>query len=313
MLPYNMARTELIAIVGTTASGKSELAVRLAKKLNGEIISADSRQVYRRLDIGTGKVNGSWQMARGKWPKRTFVYKKIPHYCINLVDPKKVFTAADFKKCAEGAILDITNRDKIPLLVGGTGFWIDSVVYDLSFPEVPPNWKLRKELEKKSTAQLLKILAKLDPRKVRNIDIHNRRRLERAIEIAKALGKVPIIKKKKPYKTLWIGINPTPQLWGRGLEKRVVEMIKKGILSETKWLMKNVKNKRFREFGFEYQEAKKFIDQEITKKELLENIVKRSKDYAKRQMTWFKRNPNIGWIKNDTSAIKIIKRFISAN
>src|SRR3989344_6085432 len=198
-----------IAIVGPTASGKSELAVKIAKRFNGEIISADSRQVYRGLDIGTGKVpndfsnyprissnasrittsriRGKFDIIRGKFEK--YVYKGVPHYCIDFVSPKKVFTVADFKKCAEAAIKDITNRGKIPILCGGTGFYIDSVLYNLPIPNVPPNQKLRKQLSKKSAEELFKILKKMDPKRAKTIDPHNPRRLIRAIEIVKTTGK----------------------------------------------------------------------------------------------------------------------------
>ncbi|MBI2639927.1 MAG: tRNA (adenosine(37)-N6)-dimethylallyltransferase MiaA [Candidatus Sungbacteria bacterium] len=183
---------KLIVIIGPTASGKSELAVRLAKKFSGEIISADSRQVYRELDIGTGKVPGKWRQK----PK-VFVYKAIPHYCIDFVSPKRVFTAADFKKCAEGAIQDINRRGKIPVMAGGTGFYIDAVLYENLLPNVPPNKTLRNTLSQKSARKLFMLLKRLDPERAKNIDRKNPRRLIRAIEIAKALGRVPKFKKNQ--------------------------------------------------------------------------------------------------------------------
>ena len=126
-------RRKIIVILGPTASGKSELAVKIARKFGGEIISADSRQVYKGMDIGTGKVNGKWKAESGKW---RFVYKNIPHYCIDYVSPKKIYTVVDFKKCAEKAIKDICSRRKIPIICGGTGFYIQSLVDGITIPEV---------------------------------------------------------------------------------------------------------------------------------------------------------------------------------
>ncbi len=153
-------KQKLIVIVGPTASGKSDLAVRIArqnffsknlggqaKKFNGEIISADSRQIYRGLDIGSGKVEGKWQSAKRTWqsaPQKIFIYKKISHWCIDEVSPKKQYSVTEYKQCAERAIREIISRGKIPILCGGTGFWIDAIVYDMSLPEVPPDHKLRK-------------------------------------------------------------------------------------------------------------------------------------------------------------------------
>ncbi len=151
-------KISLIVIVGPTASGKSNLGVALAKKYNGEIISADSRQIYRNLTIGTAKVKGVWKNG---------VYKsdEIAHYCIDFVSPKKMFSASDFKQCGAAAIADIARRSKTPIIVGGTGLWVDTLVYDMDLPHVPPNPLLRKKFEKKSPAELFLFLTKIDPRR----------------------------------------------------------------------------------------------------------------------------------------------------
>lgn len=280
----------LIVIVGPTASGKSELAVKLAKKFKGEIISADSRQVYQELDIGTGKVSGKW--------KSFFIYKKIPHHCIDFVSPKKIYTVAEYKKCADTAIQDINNRGKIPILAGGTAFWIDTLVYDLNFPSVPPNLKLRKKLAKKTLQELLRMLEKLDPERARNIEQKNPRRLIRAIEIAKKIGKVPEIQKHSPYNTLWIGLIPSREILSHSIKKRANRMIKEGLLEEIKKLIrKGVSKKRIKEFGFEYRAALDALEKKITRVELLNRLTQETLDYARRQMTWWKRNPEINWIK----------------
>src|SRR3989344_3066503 len=167
-----MSKLKIVVIVGPTASGKSELADALARRFGGEIISADSRQVYKGLNIGTGKVPGKWRLINLPDSKRSlaiwqipkakvFMYKGVPHHCIDFVPPRKVFNAADFKKCAENAIKDITARGRTPILAGGTGFYIDTVVYDMALPEVLPNRKLRKMLEQKGPALLFAMLKKL--------------------------------------------------------------------------------------------------------------------------------------------------------
>ena len=171
-------KTKLLIILGPTASGKSDLAVQLAKKYNGEIISADSRQVYKGLNIGTGKITKKEMSG-------------IKHHLLDVTDPKKVFTVSQFKTLVEIAIADISSRGKLPIICGGTGFYIQAVVDNIILPEVPPNKKLREKLNKKTTTELFEILKKLDNERAKNIDAKNPRRLIRAIEIAEKLGKVP--------------------------------------------------------------------------------------------------------------------------
>lgn len=282
---------KIVAIVGPTASGKSELAVKLAKKINGEIISADSRQIYRGLDIGSGKVKGSWV---GK----IFLYKKVPHYCIDMGSPNNIFTAVQYKKCAEAAIIDIAKRGKIPVLVGGTGFWVDAVVSDLSIPEVPPDQKLRKKLEGREPEALMPILRRVDPERARSIDQKNPRRIIRALEIAQKLGRVPKLKRHSPYHAVWLGLNPTHDTLRNKIIKRVGKMLRQGLVNETQKLIRQgVSRRRVREFGFEYRAALAYLDRKITRSELKNNIVKESLHYAKRQMRWFKRNKSIRWIR----------------
>ena len=273
-----MIKTQVIVILGQTATGKSALAVRIAKKVHGEIISADSRQVYKDLDIGTGKI--TQKEMRG-----------IPHHMLDVCSPKKKFTVAEYKKLTEEKIEEILARGKTPIICGGTGFYIDAITKGVIFPKVPPNLKLRKILEKKSAIELFKMLKKLDPARSKNIDAKNKVRLIRAIEIAKALGKVPkIIEQKPKYKFIKIGLYlPEAQL-KNSIEKRVEKMFADGLLNEIKKLKKparlggaGISNKRLKEFGFEYFEP-------TEEKVILETI-----KYAKRQMTWFKRDKKIKW------------------
>lgn len=270
---------KVIVILGQTATGKSDLAVKIAKKINGEIISADSRQVYKGLDIGTGKVTKK-EMAR------------IPHYLLDVASPKSKFSVALYKKLAEKKIAEIISRGKTPIVCGGTGFYIDTVTKGVIFPEVPPNNKLRKILANKSKEELLKILEKLDKERARSIDKNNRVRLIRAIEIAKALGKVPKISEIKPkYKFIKIGLYlPQDKLKIR-VKKRVKKMFQAGLLNEIKKLKKlGVPDKRLKELGFDYW------------KPTPEKVITETIKYAKRQMAWFKRDKEIKWF--DASNIK---------
>ena len=248
------------------------MAVKVAKEVGGEVISADSRQVYKGLDIGTGKLTE--KEMRG-----------IPHYLLNIANPKKKFTVAEYKKLAEEKIKEIVSRSKVPIICGGTGFYIDAITKGKIFPEVLPNDKLRKYLTKKTALELFKMLKQLDSSRARNIDANNRVRLIRAIEIAKALGKVPKLSAKKPnYSFVKIGLYlPKDKLKGK-IEKRVRKMFKDGLLKEIKRLKKSgVSNKRLKELGFEYNDP------------TYEKIVNETVKYAKRQMTWFKRDKNIKW------------------
>ncbi|MBI2056032.1 MAG: tRNA (adenosine(37)-N6)-dimethylallyltransferase MiaA [Candidatus Sungbacteria bacterium] len=299
-----MSKQQIIIITGPTASGKSELAVAVAKHFNGEIISADSRQIYRGLDIGTGKVEGRW---KGK----IFVYKSIRHYCIGIFSPKKQCSAADFIRLAKKAIADIRKRGKIPIIAGGTGFWIDALVYGFSFPEVPPNKALRKKLAKKDAEKLFSLLKQLDPVRAGNIDPKNPHRLIRAIEIAKAIGRSPRIEKHAIYDTLWIGISIHPETLKSNIKKRLAARMREGIIQEAKTLRRQKLSwKRFYELGLEYRFLADFLRGETTKKAMREKLEYAIWHYAKRQLTWFKRNKNINWVQNLREAIHIIQLFL---
>lgn len=301
-------KLRVIAIVGPTASGKSDLAVELARRFDGEVISADSRQVYRGLTIGTDKVPGKWKKI-GK--KKVFVYKGIPHHLIDFVNPKHAYTAAEFQEKTRNVIADINARDKLPIIAGGTGFWIDAALTDTVFPAVPPNPILRARLAKKTPAQLLAILAKIDPRRAKTVEQKNPRRLIRAIEIATSLGSVPRLKPSSPYRVLWLGIaRPQGDIDAR-IHVRATRMIRKGLLRETKKILSHgVSRLRIRELGFEYYLAFAALDKKINSREFIEKLTRETRKYSKRQMTWFKRNKAIAWIKNPREAAALTKVFI---
>ena len=205
-----MKKQKITVILGQTATGKSNLAVKIAKKINGEVISADSRQVYKGLDIGTGKIT-----------KKEM--KDIPHHLLDVANPKKKFTVVEYQKLTNSAIAEIVNKNKIPIICGGTGFYIDAITKGTIFPEVPPNPKLRKTLYSKLAIALFEYLKKLDPRRAKDIknknEQNNKIRLVRAIEIAKALGKVSNYKVQPcQYKFIKIGLYLPPDKLKKKIE-----------------------------------------------------------------------------------------------
>lgn len=302
-------KPKIIAVVGPTASGKSELAVRLARKFGGEIISADSRQIYRGLDIGSAKVPGKWKTAGGK---KLFIYKSIPHHCIDIVPPKNIFTAAEFKDLARSAIQDILGHAKLPVIAGGTGFWLDALIYGMHLPEVPPDMKLRKKLAQKTTDELFILLKKLDPKRALTVDRKNPRRLIRAIEIAETLGKVPAISLSPSYRTLWLGLAASDARLEKNIRIRTRRMLDAGLIQETRKLMRRkIPRRRILEFGFEYGAALDFLDKKISPQELYGRIVRDTLNYVKRQMRWWKRNKKISWIKSRKQAEKLSADFLS--
>lgn len=291
---------KIIVILGPTASGKSALAVKITKKINGEIISADSRQVYKELNIGTGKITK--KEMRG-----------IPHHCLDIVSPKKIFTVSDFKKRTDDAIEKIFAKNKTPIIVGGTGLYIQSIVDNIVLPEVKPDWKLRKKLEKKTTEEMFTILKKLDPERAKNIDPKNPRRLIRAIEIAKALGKVPNLEAKLPsWEAIQIGIKLSDEKLKENINKRLVCRLKKGMIAEAKNLHdQGMSWKRMDELGLEYRYLSKFLKGEISKIEMTEKLKSEIWKYTKRQMTWFKRDKKIKWISEEKEVKKLIREFLN--
>ena len=277
---------EVIIILGQTATGKSNLAVKIAKKIGGEIISADSRQVYKGLDIGTGKI--TYKEMRG-----------VSHHLLDVANPKNKFTVADYQKHAISAMAEIVQRKKIPIVCGGAGFYIDVITKGVVFPKVPPNFGLRKKLALVNDRSLMLKLQKLDPQRAKNIDPKNKVRLIRAVEIAQALGKVPpIAETAPPYEFIKIGLYLPADKLKKKIEKRVKKMFQKGLLAEIKKLKKaEVSDKRLKELGFEYFNP------------TYEKVVKKTLQYAKRQMTWFKRDRETKWF--DASKKIDLKKMFS--
>lgn len=315
---YSLPTTHypLLVVVGPTASGKSELAVKLAKYFKGEIISCDSRQIYKGMDLGTGKVLGKWKKVDcTNKSYLSYVYKSIPHHLIDFRNPARQYSVASFQREAKKIITDIVKRGHLPILCGGTMHWIDAVVYDQNIPEVKPNPKLRARLEKQTTDKLYKQLLKLDPTRATSIDKFNKRRLIRALEIVITTGRPVPFLSPKPLAlspTLWLGITlPQTDLYKK-IEKRLHQRLKQGMLNEVKKLHKNgLAWKKLESFGLEYKYISLYLQQKLSYEEMILKLLYAIKHYSKRQMTWWKRNKEIIWIKPDIKkAIKLTTKFL---
>ncbi|MDZ7611380.1 MAG: tRNA (adenosine(37)-N6)-dimethylallyltransferase MiaA [Candidatus Moranbacteria bacterium] len=306
-----------IVIAGPTSSGKSKAAVEAAKRFDGEIISADSRQVYKDMNLGTGKVDGTWQKRNGQ---EVFLYKDVPHYLIDFQEPGKEYNISHFKKDCQNKIIEISEKGKVPIICGGTGFWISSVVYGIELPEVKPNRELRDWLEDMSDEELLKKLEKLDSSRAKKIDPRNRPRLIRAIEIANKLGKVPSNKagyyQKDGLATGKINghevsfsqyaIFPGMEKLEEKIKKRLGKRFKNGMVEEVQNLQKKygLSLERIQSFGLAYYWIPIYLQNKMKEKELPERIYSSERKYAKRQLTWLKREREWQWIDNSAD-IKI--------
>ncbi len=288
------SKPKILVIVGPTATGKSDLAVELALKMNGEVISADSRQVYRGMDIGSGKITKEEM-------------KGVPHHLLDVCNPTEIFTVGEFQKLAEQKITEIIARGKLPIICGGTGFYIDTLVQGIKYPEVPADPKLRAELELRPAEDIFKLLQQLDPDRAETIDPYNKVRLIRAVEIATSLGSVPKVKNKEPYNATYIGLDWPDSVLKERIEARLLKRLEQGMVAEVERLYKEgVSYERLESFGLEYKNCALFLQGKISESEMKENILKESFQYVKRQRTWFKRNKNIKWYNEGVDTNKII-------
>ncbi len=399
----------IIIITGPTGCGKTELAIKIAKKFNGEIIGADSRQIYKGMKIGTAaprieatkrhnnaakrqnttpansplhnifqvpeneRVAGvNWRSDGAKLASTPCLYKGIQHYLIGFLEPDQIFSVAEFKEMATKIARDIICRGKIPIICGGTAFYLHALSENLAIPKVPPNWKLRKKLEKKDLKILIKQLKKLDPAAPKIVDLENKRRIIRALEVlveakkrhnnaAERQNITPInsslqkknvfrVPEKPLFNTLQIGIKvPRHELYKR-IDARVEEMIKQGLVGETKCLIDYFKKKiavqkleisdrkqkiengknQFSVSAFHnqfpisikliskipalsgigYKEILDYMNGKTTLEEAGQKIKFRTHKYVRGQMNWFRRNRNIKWVKNYKEAAGEIKKFL---
>ena len=295
-----MKKEKIVVIVGPTASGKTSLSIELAKEFNGEIVSADSRQVYRGLDIGTGKITKEEM-------------QEIPHHLLDVANPTDTYSVSDFVRDARDTISSIVNRKKIPIVVGGTFFYIDALLGKISTPEVPPNHELRAKLEEMSADSLYTVLLQNDESRAADIDPQNKRRIIRALEIVEAIGKVPEIKPMLIYNALTIGIDIPKSKLHKNIHDRIESRMKIGMIEEVEELHKNgMTFERMEELGLEYRYISLYLQKKITKAEMLKELEIKTRQFAKRQMTWLKRNKSINWfslVDKDEISVEI-ERFL---
>lgn len=300
-------KPKLIVILGPNASGKTGLSIELAKLIKpgfmgykgAEIISADSRQVYKGLDLGTGKITKK-EMAG------------IPHYLLDIASPKKTFTVADYQRLGNRAVRKILDQNKLPIICGGTGLYIDSLIYNYDLPAVEPDLDLRRKLEKKTTEELFRELQKKDPQRAKSIDSKNRRRLIRALEVVIKSGKpISELKKHSSYDLLKIGVARSPEELKERIAKRLNERLSQGMVAEVKNLHnKGLSWKRMEELGLEYRYLSRYLRDKIDYKKMKIELQKEIVHYAKRQITWFKKDKNIHWVTNKKTAAELVKSFL---
>lgn len=293
-------RDTLIVILGATATGKSALAVKLAKEYNGEIVSADSRQVYKGMDIGSGKITKKEMLG-------------IPHHLLDVASPKRRFSVLQYQKLAQKEIKNIQKRNKLPFLVGGSALYLYSIIDNLQFPQVKTDAKLRNKLEKQTAKDLFSQLKTLDPRRAKTIEKDNKRRLIRAIEIVLTTKKpVPKLKKQSPlFNTVIIGINKPEKELKQLIKKRLDSRLKKGMLKEVKTLhASGISWRRLEEFGLEYRFIAQYLQNKISKKEMIEKLQREIERFVKYQMRWFKKDNRIHWIRTKKQAKRLLQHFL---
>lgn len=293
-------KENLFMIVGPTAIGKTGVSIALTKALNGEIISADSMQIYKYMDIGTAKVKKEEM-------------EGIPHYLVDIINPDQDFTVSNYKDCAKKIITEIHSRGKLPIVVGGTGLYINSLIYDLNFTKVASDNKLRIELEKIGDKYGNKFLhnklKKIDEESARKIHENDRKRTIRAIEIYKVTGKPMSLHNKnfrKPnndYNLTIIGLNMDRERLYQRINNRVDLMVSDGLLEEVKNLLNMGYDKNMISMqGIGYKEIIMYLEGHIELDKSIEIIKRGSRNYAKRQLTWFRRNKTINWMNVDDFA-----------
>ena len=295
-----MDKTKIICVVGATASGKTALGVELAKEFNGEIISADSMQVYKGMSVATAAADENERQG-------------IEHHLLEFLQPEESFSVADFVKLANEKITQITARGHLPVIVGGTGLFIDSLAQNITFADVSVNEKLRNELNEKTTDELYELLLKADESAAKNIHKNNRKRVIRALELCyggttKTMQNNCSRLEESPYDPLYIGINYADRavLYDR-INRRVDLMVEKGLIDEARQFENNCGVTSRQAIG--HKELQPYFNGDITLDEALNNIKQSTRRYAKRQLTWFRRNEKINWLYADEmSGSELISR-----
>ena len=296
---------KLVVLLGPTASGKSGLSITLAQHFNGEIISADSRQVYRGLDIGTAKVTSAEQAL-------------VPHHVLDVADPRDVYTVAQFQRDAISAINDILKRSHQPFLVGGSPHYIQAVVDNLDIPHIEPQPALRAQLEKRPMPELLQQLEKLDSRSAATIDRNNPRRVIRALEVCLVSGK-PFSQQRKMseplYQSLLLGIEWPREVLYRRIDERVDERMQQGMVQEVQRLLdEGISHQRLEALGLEYRYIIRWLTGAFENEdEMVQKLKYAIHDFTRRQLTWFRKEKRIAWMNGgDWAQIEdVVRNFLT--
>ncbi len=300
-----MKKTPLIVVAGPTASGKTSLSVQLAKRLDGEIVSADSMQIYKYMDIGTAKPTDTEK-------------EGIPHHMMDFLDPSENFSVADYCSAAHEVIRDIHARGQIPIVVGGTGFYIDSLVNNIDFGETVSDGEIRKELElfakERGREALYEILKKIDPITAEKYHPNNVRRIIRAIEFYRITGETisahAMEEKDARYNAVWLAVDWDREVLYDRINRRVDQMVSDGLLDEAKSLLERYDPTSTAMQSIGYKELKGYFYGTCELSEALEQIKMSSRRYAKRQLTWFRRNEDIHWIKADENIADTAEKIV---
>jgi len=286
-------KPKVLVLCGPTASGKTSLSIKLAKEIGGEIVSADSMQIYKYMDIGTAKVTK--EEAEG-----------IRHYLIDIIEPNERYSVADYKIDAEKAIEEILAKGKVPIIVGGTGLYVDALIYGIHYPEIEFDKEYREKLERKveeeGLATLYEKAKQIDPEACQKISSNDQKRILRILEIFHATGKTKTqqeIESRKDgvkYDYKVYALDMERSLLYERINKRVEKMIEKGLIQEVQALLE-----RYKEFptamqGLGYKEVVEYLQGSLTKEEMIEKIKQESRRYAKRQLTWFRKNKQTIWL-----------------
>lgn len=313
---------KVVAIVGPTAAGKTSLGITLAKQFDGEVISVDSRQVYKQMDIGTAKAQGGWRRVESQvgggieqlmQSRKALFVDGVAHWGIDLVEPDEDFSVADFKTYAEAKIKDIVQRGHKPMLVGGTGFWMKALIDNYNLAETEADPQLRATLEKKDNKALFEVYQELDPEGAKEIDRGNKRKLVRALEVTKRTGE-PFSKRQKTgknkFNVLQIGVKVEREKLYEKINERVDRMIARGLVDEVRELRNAYGCESEAMTGVGYRQICQFLNGEISLEEAVRVVKRDTRHYAKRQITWFKRDDRINWIENQEEAIVLVRKFI---
>lgn len=295
-------KPKVVVIVGPTASGKTAVSIELAKKINGEIISADSMQIYKYMDIGTAKP--TLEEMQG-----------IKHYMLDVVMPDETFNVAKYKSMAESAIEGILKKGKVPIIVGGTGLYINTLVDGIEFADVPGDEEYRNELIEKGYREgamsIYKELEKIDSESAKKIDPNNIRRVARALEIYKVTGKTKTqldieSRKEVKYDYRLFGMEWDRETLYNRIDLRVDKMIEAGLIDEVRNVTEKFKISNTAVQGLGYKEVIEYLNGNISYEEMIEKLKLETRHYAKRQLTWFRRDKRIKWIKPDENATCVI-------